>query len=383
METLPKKLASEPIKFPGSPFWLVFKRFGRDEMIAMLINIIGTAIAGIATSNPIFLAVAGPIFEKIGFFPAHFWEARKVYNTTPVERRKSQKFYFWMAVKGGGVSLAEDIIIHDPIYIVLMYMGLTIYPGMPVWILAALSFAIAVVVVAFIEVGFTEIRFKIYKWKLRKIGFENENYFESRFYISGKEDPTKVIEKLVETFGLIHKAKLKYNDVYLDSKISHYSGRLPKLRLRMRSPYEISQYSKHEVVEYEGFLQTAQIVFTRASELGDDYDQWRYFPLKKEKFYYFLDQDMPNRVRDIEDSVVKDCLTKIRDRDEPIKEISFYRTLAQNAQLLVSIDDMNGRPFYLLELKSYDANILITAMRYTMMEFTVVQTTHGKHEIVE
>jgi len=60
-----------PIMLPGSPFWSVFRRFGRDELIAMIINVIGTAIVNFFIAIPLILSIAGPILEKIGFFPAH------------------------------------------------------------------------------------------------------------------------------------------------------------------------------------------------------------------------------------------------------------------------------------------------------------------------
>jgi len=36
-----------------------------------------------------------------------------------------------------------------------------------------------------------------------------------------------------------------------------------------------------------------------------------------------------------------------------------------------------------LELKSYDSRTLQTAMRHVMMEFPVLQTTYGKHEMIK
>lgn len=384
MRIAPKGIASDPIKLPGSPFWTVFKRFGRDEGIAMITNIIGTAIASFFTSSPLFISISGPIFEKIGFFPGHFKDAWTVYKTTPETNRKKLSFYFWKAVRGGSVSLAEDVVIHDPVYIFLMYVGITISPAIPVWILAALSFIVAVVVVSFIEVGVTELRYAFFKKRLVRKGFETENYFESRFHISSDMDPEEVISNLSRQFNLNSWGSLEYSDIYFEHKISNYSGRTAKLRLRRRTPYEISQANVYEVVERDGFLQTVQVVFTRASELCEHLDQCRYFPLKKDKLYFFLDQEMPCRIRDVECDQIKNHLERLRNRDEPIKKVNFKRTLAQNSELLVSVDEARGgKHFYLLELKSYDTKILQTAMRYVMMEFPVVQTTYGKHELTK
>ena len=81
--------AEKPIKIPGHPFWNVFKRFGRDEFIALITNLVGTFIVYTFWSNPLLLALAGPILEKIGFFPAHFYEGWVVYKTSPPHKRKS------------------------------------------------------------------------------------------------------------------------------------------------------------------------------------------------------------------------------------------------------------------------------------------------------
>lgn len=106
-----------PIRMPGNPFWNVFKRFGRDEAISMVINVAGTAIVNMASTSTTVLSLTGPIVEKIGFFPAHIYESIKIYKTTPTNKRKSYGHYLKKAFKGGFTSLAEDILVHDPVYI--------------------------------------------------------------------------------------------------------------------------------------------------------------------------------------------------------------------------------------------------------------------------
>ena len=145
IELISKKLAEEPIKIPQNPFWEVFRRFGRDEAIAMIINVIGTLIISFFTAIPILLSVAGPVIEKIGFFPANFIEARKIYKTTPKNQRKHLFHYIKKAMKRSFTSLTEDILVHDPLYIFFMFFGIIIYPVIPVWILAVISFILAVI----------------------------------------------------------------------------------------------------------------------------------------------------------------------------------------------------------------------------------------------
>ena len=69
--------------------------------------------------------------------------------------------------------------------------------------------------------------------------------------------------------------------------------------------------------------------------------------------------------------------------------IYFERSFAQQDGLLVSADKVYGdnqnlRSFYVVELKVYtDKKLLMEAMRYTMLQFPVLQTTYGKKEMVD
>ncbi|HRW22007.1 MAG TPA: hypothetical protein P5509_08540, partial [Bacteroidales bacterium] len=72
--------------------------------------------------------------------------------------------------------------------------------------------------------------------------------------------------------------------------------------------------------------------------------------------------------------------------NEKIEHIIFKRQVVNNPEtLLVSVDSVHGKtePFYLVELKVFkDKKTLLSAMKYIMHEFTVVQTTHGKHDLL-
>jgi len=58
-----------PIKLPGSAFWNVFKRFGRDELVALFINTIGTVIFGYFFYEQDYTLTSGPSSRKNRFFP--------------------------------------------------------------------------------------------------------------------------------------------------------------------------------------------------------------------------------------------------------------------------------------------------------------------------
>ncbi len=382
---LEKELAKAPIHVPGSPFWEVFKRFGRDEAIAMAINVAGTAgleqavnrelITLSTQSKDIALAVAGPIVEKFGFFPAHFKEAWDVYKTTPVKEREDLSHYFGSAVKGGSVSLAEDVLVHDPLYIGMMYIGLQLYPETPAWLIATTSFIAAVFGVAGLEVGVTEARYKLLKRRFKNLGFGNERYLESRFFVSAERHPEELLNLMSREFNLPDRAVGEYHDRYHDTTLKHYSGRVPKLRLRNR-----------KIKEEDREVNSAQIVYTRTSEIAcGEASQFRYFPQKKDKFYFPLGDDMPSCIEEIDDERVRNYLTKIA--EGPSGDVSFERSIARNETgLFVSTDRVslkNHRPFYVFELKTRnDADLLKEGMRYVMREFPVLQITHSKGDIV-
>ena len=369
---LSKHLSERPIKIPGSPFWSVFKRFGIDELIAMIINILGTVIISLFFSNPLLLSITGPIVEKLGFFVAHLKEAISIYKTTATKKRKHLSFYFKDAFNHGMKSLIEDVLVHDPLYILLMFFGLLIYPATPIWLLSATSFIVAVFAVSGLEVGYTELQYKRFKKRMLVKGFHLESYYESRFFISSKENPKKVIDQVVQAFNLSRTKNLTYTDAYFGTTLDQYSGRIPKIRLRQRTNSRT-----------KGWIQTAQIIYTRPNETANTtYEQYRYFPIKKEKLYSLLEQNMPATLQGIKNETIRKSLLSAYDQS-PAKQVKFVRTYANNKELLVSVDKINKtRDFYVLELKVYtDINLLIEAMRYVMREFPVVQTTDGKADM--
>jgi hypothetical protein len=369
------------IEVPGHPFWNVFKRFGRDESIAMLVNILGTGILSLFSASAWALAVVGPVIEKIGFFPAHFWEAWKVWRTTPESKRKPLRHYFKKAVRGGGISLAEDVLIHDPIYILLMMVGMGVYPGAPAWLLAGASFVIAVFGVAGLELGCTELRYWLFKRHLFARDFELEEYYEARFLISAEKEPVEVLDRLCEEFGLDTEMELDFHDRYFQVDIPHYSGRTPKARLRDRGNEEMAAKGR----PWGAKARSVQVIFTRAVERAPaKLGQYRYFPIRKDKIYHLLDGScMPTRLREVKDDSVRAMLERMRKKDS-YTEVRFRRKLAHNKDLLASVDRVRGdNPCWLLELKTHrNIRLLMKAMRFVMMEFPVMQTTDSKQELV-
>ncbi len=381
-----KKFVDQPIKLPSSPFWDVFKKFGRDEAIAMLVNVAGTAGLEHFFSTPftntlssrtkeLALIVAGPLVEKAGFFPGHFKEALDAYKGATAEERDSLSTYFAQAVKGGSKSLLQDIVVHDPVYMGLMYAGLHTYPETPAWIIATTSFVTAVFAVAGLEIGVNELRYKRYKRTLKNAGFGVESYLESRFLIDAEKKPEEVIASFVQKFNLPKVKRGHYHDRYIENVLPHYNNRIPLLRLRRRI-----------IEDEEKEVKSAQIVYTRASEIsGERPEQFRYFPQQKDKIYFLLDQEMPGSTEEINYPQVRKMLKCAQKEEESHVDVHFKRTVASNpSSLLVSADEVQqANPFYVLELKVYDnKQLLRQAMQYVMREFPVLQTTYRKLDLV-
>ncbi len=370
----------EPIRLPGSPFWNVFRRFGRDETIALVINVCGTAVMSCFTTSIFLLSIAGPIVEKIGFFPAHFYEAFTVYKTTPRERRKKLRIYFGKACKNGAVSLTEDILIHDPLYVLLFALVLA-YPGVPPWLLAGFSFVVAMVAVTFLEVAFVEAGYRFFQRRLRRCGFELESYYESRFLVKAdNEEMGRLVQKLSAEFHLSFIEDKSYQDLYFEHKLIGYSGRRPVLRLRERTlgPSDVRWINSHPERDAEQFLRTAQIVYSRANEANRNHlDQYRFFVIRKEKFYLLLNAPMPDAIEG-----VSGCdLRKVARSGTAIKEVRFRRTVLKNGEvdLVVAIDRSRKNNFCLVELKTFkDITLLLRVMRLIMLESSAVQMTAQK-----
>lgn len=377
--SIEKRLNNKSIVVPTHPFWEVFRTFGRDEIIAGLLAITATAILEFIffslnipkTGNALLLLIlAGPIVEKFGFFIGHINDARNVYKETPECQRKPLGHYCKNAFRGGLKSLIEDILIHDPLYIGLIYLGTFAHPQTPIWLLVPIAFGAAVVIVAFLEVMFVEHLYKKFKRKLIGKGFGSEIYNEARFFIPLNQiNPERVIEQLREEFLPEEEAVcVDYHDRYYDNELPEYNARKAIVRLRERGRRDNT------------VVRTLQVVYTRAVEHStSDDDQFRFFPQKKDKIY--LEQDS---VEDAGKFVEFNKLLKV-DFSHPSRDISFKRhVVTSNDKIFISVDSIDDQDFAVIEIKAYIGReaMLKEAMRYVMHQFPVLQTTYNKFELV-
>jgi hypothetical protein len=373
----------EPLRLPGSPFWNVFKGFGRDEMIALCINVIGTVVAGFFVSSVFLLALVGPVIEKVGFYIAHVYEASLLYRATPKHLRETRLAYAARALRGGTHSLLWDVLFHDPFYI-LFFLALSLYEGVPLWLSTSTSFVLAVAVVSALQVAWNEFRFLQLQSTMRRSGFRDDAYLEARFYVLDGMSPREAVSRLEALFLPGEKVVLEYHDTYLTTNLPQFSGRIPVVRLRRRTYDEVSAaWLDKEKVMAVGFAQTLQVVYTRPrEEQTGTLEQFRFFPVEKQKFFMPLwMRHMPCTVEEIGNPEV---VRKLRIRGVGTS-IHFTRTVLRDRtkKLYMGVDALPGNlKGCIIELKvRHDSALMLASMRTVMREFNVTQTTRQKVDL--
>lgn len=383
---LDKSVAEKPIRLPPHPYAAALRDFGLDELVAGGIDALSTTALNYALEDSmkkLVLPLAGPVIEKVGFFPIHFKKAWDVYRTMPKEKRKKLSHYFKHALSDGSANLMKDLLIHDPLYISFMLAGLNYAPEIHPGVLSAASYTTAVLIVAGIDVAKDEFLHNRKKKSFEKAGFGSETYYESRFYIKAEKDPQEVLEKIASEFNLEKTSTVDYHDRYYNTALPSYSGRSVKMRLRSRGRREFEGDNARWGDDPE-FVTSAQIIYTRASEEKKDIDQCRYFPVKKEKLYFFLPKDATT-IESIPDEKARTALLNAQDKSRAFNDIMFSRTVVRDGELAACTDKVGcERPFYIIELKTHkNVKMLQEAMRYVMVEcpIAVIQTTHGKSDL--
>jgi hypothetical protein len=375
-------LAHTPIALPENPYVTSLKTFGLDELLAGIVDAGATTAASFvvpAAYKMMVLPFVGPVLEKVGFFPQHIWKAYNVYKTTPPSKREPLSHYVKEALRNGGANLAKDVLVHDPIYIGLMAGGLYALPQVPPGFLSASSYIIGVLAVAGIDVTKDELLYARAKNRLKHAGFGIERYYEARFWVKGDKNTDSLLAGLVKEFGLNHERSVEYEDRYFKNNFTPYSGRTVKVRLRHRRATEKEQL---ELNLPGPWMDSLQVVYTRAKEHANGLDQCRYFPMLKEKLWLKLRQGaMPARIEDVKNKAATDIVLAATTNEQ--HELHFSRTMFTGKELAACTDTMR-HGFRLVELKVWkDTRLLQQAMRYAMIECPVIQTTHGKYELAQ
>lgn len=350
------------IVVPKNPFIEEFVNFGKDESWAALFNVLATGAAEmLPISDPAYrawvLSLAGPVFEKIGFSVEHLRDAYKERAATDDNSRKPFFSYLGQGLKNSLPSLAKDVAIHDPLYVLAMHQGINAFPDVPPSLLAATSFVAAIAAVATLDVSYNELRHAMLSRNLTKKGFSRTKYYESRFLVDNASssdaltNAQTIFSELRKRYALDITATGTYHDQYVTSTIPVRNNRDSKIRQRTRNGY--------------GTHTSSQVVFTRTTKQARENDQYQFFPQHKDKFYKTegsLDDILPYGTG-------------------PIHTIGFTRHMARDPNGLFASLDVSDS-LLVLELKVHeDTNLLVDAMRYVMRETNYSQTTHGKFTI--
>lgn len=382
-EQKPRRSRDDLIRLPGSPFWNVFRRFGRDELIALLVGAVGTVLVGFFTTSVLLLAITGPIVEKIGFFPGHFHAVWRRRRKTDEAQRRSRLKDVRSALRGGLVSLTEDVLVHDPIY-VMLFFALSQYRGIPIWLIAFSSFVIAVIAVAWLEVAVNELRYIHFKRSLLRAGFRVDRFHEARFVLRPGFSTQEVVDILTEGLQLRVEGKVEYTDRYWANSLPTFSGRSPTIRFRRQMP---GSWKNEGDSPLPGFCEpdapiTAQVVYARPQEENAGViDQFRYFVVPKNRFSLPLDDGLPASREDIKNSKLAEMICG----DAEYAIVSVVRIVLSDASKALSVtvdapnDDASGCVIELKTAKGSD--LLLEAMRYVMKELPVAHTTRSKPDL--
>ena len=383
---------------PANPFWEVFKTFGRDELTGGVVALASTAAiegafylhntsqavevgaSGFTTTQMWLLALAGPVLEKVGFFFWHIKEARDTYNNTPVLFRKNRSFYIAQALRGGGKTLMWDMLLHDPLYVVLMLVGMSVHPATPAWLLVPVAFGLAVVAVAFLEVAINELRYWVFQRRLANRRewderFELERYYDVRFYLDPSIDPEAAIATLRNRFLPDEEIRHRhYSDHYYPVELPEYNGRQGKLRVRCRGKSD-DGHQKMISIQY---------IYSRTTE-NEPKGQYRFFPRLKDKHYcvreaYSLEHTLSKGRKE----ACRYPSTGDADPPQPV-EIQFVRRMVYKRDTLyLAVDSINDS-YCVIEVKAYPDKLeaLIEAMHFVMHHFPAMQTTDHKIDLIE
>jgi len=336
----------------------------------MLLNISATTLSNYILTkhfpsiDPILInSIIGPILEKFGLLS---WYFKDIFKQDSSGRNFKTKLK--QSFQKSLPTLIEDVLLHDPIYSGMMYLGQTKYSNTPVWLLSFTVFVVSVSIVTVLEVLIEHIRYILFKRLCFSKGFKKEKYFESRFYLSSDINPEDLLNDVSREFNLNPTPKILYEDRYFCTKEKTF------LRKNM---YIRSRHRKRKGKDFNTF----QIVFIQPQKLKSLYSHssYNYFPSQKTKLYFELNFELedllplPKKVRQI--------VERFNDLKKP-KYIRFERAYAHDKELLISIDlcKIEDTSFRIVEVKVYnDLKKLEKAMKYILTNYQVEQTTFGKH----
>lgn len=368
LQELEKKKVKNRLSIPDHIVKKVLKNFGVDEAIAWVFNIWWTAILSAwaretlsHTQKNLLYTIGWPVIEKFWLFVRHIRLARKKRNSTPLHERKPIIFYAREIMAWGSESLLKDVLFHDPIYWVFMYLWLQANDSTNPTIISFVSFFLAIFAVAGIERWYDEAKYVFIQSQLKKQWFSLESYHESRLFNTKNIHADAILNCLQDPFGLHEFTQRAYEDTYFMPKEKMTWGRYTAARIRKRQC--LNDLSDPQV--------STQYIFTKPSLMTlKELDEINYFSISKDKWYHT--GEVVNRL----DKWVKPNQSR--------EWIAFIRTLWRNSNgLLVAIDTDDKEENNTVELKVHQGNeeLLIWAIALLKETFPgFKQSTESKQE---
>ncbi len=357
----------KPLFLPDHRLVESWKGFGVDSLIAAWVNGVGTYLTeqlpleGLsAVQKNLLLSVAGPIFEKFGFFPRHILMAIQHWKSSLPEERKTFMAYAKQVLKWGGLSIIKDATLHDPLHGALTYTWLQHdWGNLPPSVVSSFSFLIALWGVLLIELGYDETKYLYFKHLLEQAKFNLESYHEARLLMTLPVHTQAIFDLLAQKATFDELSTRKYSDTYYPTKRELYGGRYIDLRMRERICLDQPDVPVDS---------STQLVFTKAKKEKIKWlDQYNYFTIKKDKRY--------RKGHDVT------CLEQYMQPTETPRHIVFERTIARDiAWVLAAVDRLQtGEWFIELKVHPGKKHILIQNVRDLQSTFPgLQQVTRGK-----
>lgn len=364
------------IQLPPKVFQELLQEFGRDEVIALVINVLATSATNALGVGGLLLAASGPLAEKAGLFLYPSLRQYLTQKNLPSEERVSLLQNLAKIWDEGRATLARDVFLHDPIYTALLLLELQKLPDLPVELLSAIAFTISIISTVGIEIAGRELLYHLQLEQFKRQGFVLEELYESRvLLLAHPSEAQKILQEVQQEFGFPHKVEANYLDTYYEEK-SGQNGRKSKLRHRIRTEVNQAGSSSESA--------SVQMVFEKLTK-----DDRGFFPTSKDKLRLVAG-----------DPRYETYLEELQ-KNEPIKQIACTRWYMQTELgIYVSFDqfglkssaptnDQDGDSTLTIEVKAHRQTPEAVRLQQEIIYFLtsrhpqqIAKTNHPKNQML-
>lgn len=359
--------------------------FGGDEGFAMGVDAgLTTGLKYLFEQFPDFLNAekqfwalvgVGPVMEKGSFFLINIIKSSwRYFSQDKTQEQHNYSYFLKQGFDGGLNTFLWDMGVHDPLYCLGMILGQMYFPTIAVGLISAVSFVIGISVVITAQVYLKEMDYKKLKSTINSLGFNNENYYDARFYVDDFEGAEAAFARIM------YNMKQDYNLKDVDDKV-HYRDRYFSTKKETVAGHKL-HLREHKQVEGEGVETPNQVVFIKSSVQVQPDSPYRMIINQVDKHTAGSKQDQSvDEYKQINQAAF---LSSITNGSEPT-EIEYYRTSARaEGGLEVSIDRIvlpNGSYKYYLEVKVEKDMDLLKKAASSLME--IMQDCHTSRSRLE